>query len=129
MARILKPLAKAGFPLILATLACSPAIAADSHQGEIVFKQNCAICHTPVKGAPSGVGPRLYGVVGRRAGTLPGYNYSQAMKHSGLTWTPKELNLYIDDPQKVVPGNKMPFAGLHNHEQREDVIAYLETLK
>ena len=96
--------------------------------GKQVFAR-CAICHSDTKGAPNKIGPNLWGVIGRKAGTEPGFNYSSAMKNSGITWTEEKLEAYVQHPQQVVPGNRMPFAGLSSPKQAEDLAAYLETLK
>jgi cytochrome c2 len=100
----------------------------DAKAGAQVFKR-CAICHTDTNGGPNKIGPNLWGVVGRKAGTAPGFNYSAAMKNSGITWTDEKLEAYLMHPQQVVPGDKMPFAGLSSHKQADDVVAYLNTLK
>jgi cytochrome c len=96
--------------------------------GKGVFAR-CQICHTSNKGGGNGIGPNLFGVVGRKAGTLAGYNYSSAMKNFGKVWTPQLLDTYLTHPQMVVQGTKMSFAGISNNGQRADVIAYLQTLK
>ena len=100
----------------------------DAAAGKQVFAR-CAICHSDTKGAPNKIGPNLFGVVGRKAGTEAGFNYSAAMKNSGITWTDEKLEAYVTHPQQVVPGNRMPFAGLSSHKQAEDLVAYLETLE
>ena len=71
------------------------------------------------------VGPSLSAVIGRKAGTEAGYSYSPAMKQANIVWDAKSLDAYLTDPQKVVPGNKMPFPGLKSDHDRNDVIAYL----
>ena len=71
------------------------------------------------------LGPSLAGIMGRKAGTESAYNYSPAMKQSGLVWDGKTLDAYLADPQKLVPGNKMPFPGLKTDHDRADIIAYL----
>ena len=68
----------------------------------------------------------LNGIVGRKAGTYPGYSYSEANKNSGIEWTPEELDKYLTNPQAVVPHTKMIFPGLKDEQKRKDVIAYLE---
>lgn len=108
-------------------LAGTARAAGDAKAGEQVFKQ-CALCHTNEQGKNK-IGPSLFGVVGRTAGTLPGYSYSDAMKNFHKQWTPEELDTYLADPHKVVPGTKMIFPGLKNEQDRQNVIAYLETLK
>lgn len=96
--------------------------------GKQVFAR-CAICHSDTKGAPNKIGPNLWGIVGRKAGAEPSFNYSAAMKTAGFTWTEEKLEAYVQHPQQVVPGNRMPFAGLSSPKQAEDVVAYLDTLK
>ena len=88
----------------------------------------CRACHQMGPGAKNAIGPVLNGVVGRKAGTYPGYDYSTANKNSGIVWTPEELDKYLVNPQKVVPGTKMIFPGLPSQQDRQNVIAYLETL-
>lgn len=102
--------------------------AGNAEKGKTVFNRACAVCHSPEKGKAK-IGPSLFGVVGRQAGTVEGYSYSPAMKSFNQKWTPEELDKYLANPQKVVPGTKMAYAGLKSEEQRQDVIAYLETLK
>ena len=102
--------------------------AGDAGNGATVFNR-CAICHDKTKGGPNKIGPELFGVVGRKAGTYPGFSYSGAMQKAGFDWTPEKLDAYITSPATVVPGNKMTFAGISNAGQRADVIAFLETLK
>ena len=77
----------------------------------------------------NGVGPSLAGVAGRKAGSVPGFAYSDANKASGLTWDEKTLDTYLTNPMKMVPGTKMTFAGLPDPAQRKAVIDYLKTLK
>ena len=72
------------------------------------------------------IGPVLNGVVGRKAGTYPGFEYSDANKNSGIVWTPEELDKYLTSPQTVVPHTKMIFPGLTDAQKRKDVIAFLE---
>lgn len=111
-------------------LASGPAFAqgaGDPAAGEKVFNQ-CKACHT-IEAGKNRVGPSLHGVVGRAAGTAEGFQYSPAMKSSGLTWTPENLDKYLTDPKALVPGNKMAFAGLKKPEDRANVIAYLSQQK
>jgi cytochrome c len=101
----------------------------DVPAGEVVFKK-CAICHTVGEGAKSKVGPVLNGVLGRTAGTLEGFNYSQPMKDAGaggLVWTPETLAEFLVKPKDFVKGTKMSFAGLAKPEDVTNVIAYLAT--
>ena len=97
----------------------------DAANGEKIFAK-CKACHT-VEAGKNKVGPSLAGVVGRKAGTAEGYNYSDAMKNSGLTWDEATLNTYLTGPKKLVPGTKMAFPGLPNEQDRLDVIAYLKS--
>ncbi len=96
--------------------------------GEDVFNDNCAICHSTEAGVQK-LGPSLAGVVGRKSGSLPDYSYSPAMAGAGLVWTKPALDKYLANPQAMVHGTKMPFAGLKNAKERASLIAYLATLK
>ena len=111
-----------------AALATSAQAAGNAANGAGVFDR-CAICHSNTKGGPNKIGPNLFGIVGRKAGTYPGFSYSGAMTKSGIVWTDAKLDAYIASPATLVPGNKMPFAGITNNNQRADLIAYLDTLK
>ena len=88
----------------------------------------CAACHA-VEAGKNGVGPTLFGVVGRKAGTVAGYAYSDANKNSGATWDEATLDSYLTAPMKNMPGTKMAFAGIADAAKRAEVIAYLKTLK
>ena len=105
--------------------ASAPAFAADAAHGQAVFK-NCASCHNDQPGA---LGPNLHGVYGRKAGDLDDFRYSNAMKRADFVWDEANLKAYIADPQGKVKGNRMPFSGLRNEGDIDDVVAYLETLK
>jgi cytochrome c len=91
-----------------------------------VFNQ-CAACHSTARGE-HGIGPSLAGVFGRRAGTVAGFEFSQAMKDSGLTWNQATLDRYLTDPRGVVPGTTMAYGGVKDAAQRQAVINYLKTL-
>ncbi|WP_374527466.1 cytochrome c family protein [Novosphingobium sp.] len=112
----------------LLALSSGPAFAGSPAQGAKVFASQCSACHGNRANSPQAVGPRLFGVVGRHAGTSPGYVYSPAMKGSGLVWTTDQLKVYLKSPAKVVHGTKMPYSGLNNPAQLEDLLAYLATL-
>jgi cytochrome c len=100
----------------------------DAAAGATVFLQ-CSACHAVGAGAQNIVGPVLNGVVGRVAGTYPGYRYSSAMKKSGLTWDESTLKQYLRGPDKVMPGTKMAFAGLVTEDDLANVVAYLKQQK
>jgi cytochrome c len=98
----------------------------DPKRGEKAFEE-CRACHAVERGV-DGVGPDLHGVFGRRAGGLADFRYSPALKRSGITWTAQTLDDYIADPQKVVPANRMPYAGMPDARDRADVIVYMEQI-
>jgi len=87
----------------------------------------CQACHTFQKGQPNNIGPNLYGVVGRPVASLPGFNYSAALKAKGGTWTFDALNTWLKDPRADVPGTLMTFAGFDDESERADVIDYLNS--
>ncbi|HWK00436.1 MAG TPA: copper-containing nitrite reductase [Xanthobacteraceae bacterium] len=109
------------------TPAATPAAASGaddpSKAGRLVFRK-CSACHSLEAGKNS-LGPSLADIVGKKAGTVAGYNYSSAIRNSNLTWDAATLDAYLTDPQKVVPGNKMPFPGLKTENERRAIIAYL----
>jgi cytochrome c len=113
----------------LASLSLAPAAraAGDADAGKKVFSK-CAVCHSAAAGK-NGLGPSLFGIVGRPSASMAGYNYSDAMKAANKTWDDATLNAYLTDPKAAVPGNKMAFAGLPNPDDRANVIAYLAMLK
>jgi cytochrome c len=96
----------------------------DAARGEAKF-QDCAACHKLESGV-NNVGPSLHGIFTRKAGELADFRYSPAIKRSGIVWSPETLDTFITDPQAVVPGNRMPYAGMANASDRADLIAYLQ---
>jgi cytochrome c len=96
----------------------------DAARGEKKFEE-CAACHK-IERSEDSVGPSLHGMFGRKAGTLADFRYSPALKRSGITWSAQTLDAYLADPQKAVPGNRMPYAGLTDAGARADLIAYLQ---
>ena len=117
----------AGFVVMVLLLPiATPLRAQDAAAGKQLYAQ-CAVCHS-VDGS-NGVGPSLQGVVGRKAGSFAGFRYSRAMKSADITWDDKTLDAYLTDPQKVIPGNVMPFSGIADAAQRTAIVAYLKTLK
>jgi cytochrome c len=95
----------------------------DARRGQKLFEE-CHACHAVERGTQE-LGPSLHGVFGRRAGALDDFRYSPALKRSGITWTPQTLDAYIADPQRTVPANRMPYAGMPEARDRADLIAYL----
>jgi len=95
----------------------------DVARGEQRF-QDCAACHATQPGV-NNVGPSLHGVFERKAATVADFRYSPALKRSGITWTVEAIDAFLADPQKVVPNNRMPYAGMPDAADRADLIAYL----
>jgi cytochrome c2 len=112
--------------LSLALLASAGAVRADGDaaRGEKHFV-DCAACHA-IESGKNGVGPSLAGIFGRKAADNPEFRYSPAMKKSGIVWSAQTLDRYIADPQKAVPANRMPYAGMPDTAARADLIAYLQ---
>ena len=96
--------------------------------GETVFRQRCQACHTATAGQPSRIGPNLAGVVGRKAASAPAFNYSAALKASGLTWTRANLDRFLQGPMRMVPGTRMAVA-LTDNTQRAALLNYLAAQK
>ena len=114
-----------GTLVLLITLSAGAARAdGDAARGEKKFG-DCAACHKLEAGA-NNVGPSLHGVFARKAGEIADFRYSPAIKRSGITWTPETLDKFITDPQALVPGNRMPYAGMASPGDRADLIAYLQ---
>ena len=119
-------LAPAAFALLAGLtlpLAAAANPAGNVAAGGALFKQRCAACHTVAAGQPGLLAPNLGGVVGRKAAST-GFSYSPALKASGLTWTPAEIDRFLQGPGKLVPGTRMVIS-IADAQQRADVIAYL----
>lgn len=101
----------------------APYNGADYENGKSKFNQ-CVACHAIADGR-NGLGPHLYGVADRKAGSLPDFNYSDALKTSGIVWDNESLDQWIENPMKFIPGTKMNYAGLRNADDRRDLIAYI----
>jgi cytochrome c len=114
--------------LSLLSMAGLALAAGDAKKGADVFAGECGDCHSPKEGKAK-KGPPLFGVNGRKAGSVPDFAYSDAMKQSGIVWSPDKIDAYITHPKKLVPGGKMKYDGLDDAAQRADVIAYLQSLK
>ena len=108
-------------------VASGPALAGgDAAKGKKVFAK-CKACHALAKGKNK-IGPSLYGVFGRKAGTAPGFKrFSPAIKKSGIVWNAETLDKYLAKPRDFINGNRMPFPGLKKKADRDNLIAYLET--
>jgi len=97
-----------------------------SADNQLVFNNVCRTCHT-LKEGDNRLGPNLHNIIGRKAGSVPDYNYSSAMKDSDLKWDRATLDRFIANPDQVVPGNRMkPYGGLTSAEERAKIIAFLE---
>ena len=110
-----------------AAVATAPEAVATGPQPPVAFAQ-CRSCHS-VEPGKHGVGPSLAGIYGTKAGELPGYTFSDAMKGSGLTWDDATLDAWLEKPSKVVPGTKMVFFGMPDPAKRKEVIEYIKALK
>jgi len=101
---------------------------ADTESGQLTFNNACRTCHTTKEG-DNRLGPNLHNVIGRKAGSLPNYGYSSAMKGAEFVWDKEKLDRFIAKPYEVVPGNNMkPYGGLTSAEDRAKVIAFLESV-
>jgi len=111
--------------IVLASSAIAPAaLAQDAEAGKASFNK-CMACHSIGPDAKNKVGPELNGLDGRKSGTAPDYNYSEANKNSGITWNEANFKEYIKDPKAKVPGTKMFFAGIKNEKEVNNLWAYV----
>lgn len=118
------------FPQLLVAIAIlsAPAYAAgDAAKGEKIAKK-CKACHSLDEGGKNGLGPNLYGVLGRAAGSVEGYKYSAVLADGAIVWTEPMFSDFVLKPKKAVPGTKMSFKGIKKATQREDLLAYFQTL-
>ena len=104
------------------------ALAGDAQRGAHVFQTYCSRCHSDVRNGPPNFGPNLFGVLERRAGSAPEFDYSPAMRGARIVWSADQLKAYVESPAKVVPGARMASAGMDD-SARDDLVAYLATLK
>lgn len=122
------PISSSGAILVaflLLALSAAATAAADSEHGKALY-QACVACHSE---RPDALGPSLKGVVGRKSATLEDFRYSNPMKRADLVWDEDNLRAYISDPQGKVKGNRMPFGGVTNGKDIDDIIAYLKVFK
>ena len=115
---------RAMLALLMMLLAGSALADGDAARGEKKF-EDCAACHRLEAGA-NNVGPSLHGIFGRKAAEIADIRYSPAIKRSAIFWTPETVDKFITDPQGMVPGNRMPYAGMASTANRADLIAYLQ---
>ncbi|KOS21888.1 Cytochrome c [Escovopsis weberi] len=98
----------------------------DAKKGLKLFTTRCQQCHTLEKGGSHGTGPNLHGLFGRSTGSAAGYNYSDANKKAGITWSEETLYTYLENPKKYIPGTKMAFGGLKKHDDKNNLVKYLK---
>jgi cytochrome c len=100
---------------------------ADTESGQLTFNNACRTCHTTKEG-DNRLGPNLHNIIGRKAGSLPNYGYSSAMKGTDFVWDKEKLDRFIAKPDEIVPGNNMkPYGGLTSAEDRAKIIVFLES--
>lgn len=112
----------------LGALSLQAHAAGDVEKGKDVFSTECAECHS-VREGKNKKGPSLFAVVGRKSATVADATYSDALKASGILWSPDKVDAYVAAPKKLVPGGKMKYDGLASAAERADLIAYLATLR
>ena len=110
--------------VIASSAATTAALAQDVAAGKTSFNK-CMVCHSIGEGAKNKIGPELNGLDGRKSGTAPDYNYSDANKNSGITWNEAQFKEYIRDPKAKIPGTKMAFAGIKNDKEVNDLWAFI----
>lgn len=120
----MKKLTLSALVIIASSAAIPAALAQDAAAGKTSFNK-CLACHAIGEGAKNKVGPELNGLNGRKSGTAPDFNYSDANKNSGITWSEAEFKDYIKDPKAKIPGTKMAFAGIKNEKEANDLWAYI----
>jgi cytochrome c len=116
---------RAGAAALMSIAAGGAALGADVDHGKQLFVA-CAACHTEKS---DGIGPNLKGVYGRKSAALDDFRYSNPMKRANLVWDAENLRAYLIDPQAKVKGNRMPFGGVANPQEADDLVAYLATYK
>ncbi len=96
----------------------------DLDRGRKLYLQ-CRACHSLKENEPHKIGPNLFKIIGSTAGSMKGYNYSDALSKSEIVWTIENLDLWLEKPYEILPGNKMVFSGMRKQEDRNDLIAYV----
>lgn len=115
---------------IIAGFVAPEAQAQDVAAGERLFKRHCGICHIAEKDSARRLqGPNLWGLIGRKAGTVEGFRYSDANKSSGIVWSAETLDPYLTDPREVIKGTTMAFVGVKKADERKAIIEYLNAQK
>ncbi len=109
---------------ILIAVSSMPGMAQDAQKGKTIFTV-CLVCHAIGPGAQNKIGPELNGLDGRKAGTVPNFDYSDANKNSGIVWNEETFEDYIKNPAAKIPDTKMTFAGVKNEQQVKDLWAYI----
>jgi cytochrome c len=122
--QIMKKLIVSALVIIASSAAVPAALAQDVAAGKTSFNK-CLACHAIGEGAKNKVGPELNGLDGRKSGSAPDYNYSDANKNSGITWSEAQFKEYIKDPKAKIPGTKMAFAGIKNETEINDLWAFI----
>ncbi|MBK5418147.1 c-type cytochrome [Pseudomonas sp. TH31] len=119
------------FALLLTSglLGTQAVAAGEAEAGGKLFSKTCGGCHQVGESARGGFGPQLNGIIGRTAGSTTDYQYSDAMKNSGVVWTREKLAAYIENPKGVVSGTRMIFWGISDPEKIENLLAYLQTFQ
>jgi cytochrome c len=113
------------FPLTAASVLLAFAAAAEDDQGQLMFNNACRTCHV-VKQGDNRLGPNLYKIIGRLAGSVDSYAYSSALENAGFVWDEENLDHFIENPEQAVPGNNMkPFGGISSKEDRAKIIGFL----
>jgi cytochrome c len=110
---------------LVSLLAAAAAGAQDLKRGQMLYLVQCRACHDLEAGVPHKVGPNLNGVIGRVAGTVPGFKFSDATLKSGISWSAESMDAWLRQPGALIPGNAMAFAGIANDQDRASVVAYL----
>lgn len=116
--------------LVIGMTVASAAVRAESKQtpGEVAYKKECVQCHSLIPGM-STIAPDLHGVMGRKAGTLPGYKYSDDLKNADITWTPVKMDVWLKSPHGMVPGTEMSYPGEKNPNIRAEIVEFVQHMK